>query len=61
MIHLAVEFQHLAFPFCRRTPADGFQSVQHGAGHTPAAIFRDQNQMVVQVINMNDVECLEFA
>ena len=51
MIRLTVEFQHFALPFCRRTPADGFQPVQHGAGHALAAVFRDQNQMIVQIIN----------
>lgn len=51
VIRLAVEFQHLTFPFRRRITADGLQPVQHGSSHALAAIFRDQNQMIVQIIN----------
>ena len=51
MIRFTVEFQHLALPFCRRVTAKGLQPVPHGAGHALAAIFRDQNQMIVPIIN----------
>ena len=51
MIRFTVAFQNLAFPFRRRVERKGLQPVQYGAGHAFAAIFRDQNPRIVQVIN----------
>ena len=51
MIRFTVECPHFALLLCHCVAAKGLPPVPHGASHALAAIFRDQNQMIVPIIN----------